>query len=734
MNESKKNAFVEIIRSWRGPNAVLPLCLAVAFAAGLLLILVYGPGASITNRDIDDFAVGKVADRDVIADRTISYVDEKATALRLEAEQRLVLPIFVVDDKAAASSLSRFHAFQNLIISLSATSYADESLYLRVQSDFPGLFAREDILSLARFPLRAQAFSHAEAVLESLLSSGIAAIPATGLEPYNQDYIELRRWNNGRLEYEEIPAARVPTLRTVGASIEEAIQSRKLTRPLSGYVELIAQAFVVEDAFFDMNQSARRLDSARKHVEPVVHTIAKGEPIIRKGFIITDADYAKLMSAQTVLARADWGRLAGNLGLFISLFCLSLLLLGPEVSGRRLKTGEYLLAAGTALVFLIAAVFLGRSGLMSDPLHIAFALPTALFVMIFVIIADQRFGLLYGIVLSLLALLAAGLDARPFAFALFSASAAAFTVRKANARIDLVRAGAYLALIEAGIAGILAVPGAKSAMSILEPAFWGAVNGFLCGVLTLGFLPVIEQTLNVPTRFRLMELSDLNAPILKRLLTVAPGTYSHSVTVAHLAESACREIGADPLLARVGAYYHDIGKIEQPEYFVENQVGFNKHDEIKNPRLSATIIRSHVKLGVEKARALGLPEEVVSIIAEHHGNSRIAWFYNQALKEDPQVNAEDFCYPGQPPATRESAVVMLADTVEAASRTLKHPTLGRLEEYIDELIMDKVKEGQLDRSELTFHDLDTIKSTFSRILAGHFHSRIEYPKLKEGLH
>lgn len=226
-----------------------------------------------------------------------------------------------------------------------------------------------------------------------------------------------------------------------------------------------------------------------------------------------------------------------------------------------------------------------------------------------------------------------------------------------------------------------------------------------------------------------MELSDLNAPILKRLLTVAPGTYSHSVTVAHLAESACREIGADPLLARVGAYYHDIGKIEQPEYFVENQTGYNKHDDI-NPRLSVTVIRSHVKLGVEKARSLGLPEAIVAMIGEHHGNSRIHYFYSQALKDDPEAKAEDFSYPGQTPGSREAAVVMLADTVEAATRTLKRPTLGRLEEFIKELVMEKVRQGQLDRCELTFHDLEVIQDSFARILAGHFHSRIEYPKMR----
>jgi putative nucleotidyltransferase with HDIG domain len=253
----------------------------------------------------------------------------------------------------------------------------------------------------------------------------------------------------------------------------------------------------------------------------------------------------------------------------------------------------------------------------------------------------------------------------------------------------------------------------------------------MCGVLTLGFLPVLESALNAPTVFRLQELSDLNAPALKRLLSVAPGTYSHSVTVAHLAESACREIGADALLARVGAYYHDIGKIEQPEYFIENQSGYNKHDDI-NPRLSATVLRGHVKFGMERAEALGLPETVKDIIAQHHGTSLISYFFNQAQKDAPETSSDDYCYPGPLPSTREAAVVMLADSVEAASRTLKKPTITRLEQFVRDLVMDKFGHDQLSASELSFHDLDIIMNTFVRILAGHFHSRIEYPKIREG--
>lgn len=714
--------------SGRSGDRGLLLSLAGTFVLGLLLVLFLGPGAAISRSALDEIEVGRVAEKDIVADRELTFVDDKATALRVEAEERLVLPIYVVDEKVGEAALERFRVFQELLLSLSAKKYAEDSLYLKIQSEFPGLLSKDDVVSLARYPLKSQAFSHADAVLRRLLERGVAAAPSAGLERYNPDYVELRRWRDGRLEYEELPASRLPSLRASAGVIDDEIVARRLSRPLSNYVASLVRSFLVENAFFDADQSSRRLESVRRRVDPVVRTIARGERIVRKGFIISESDYAKLAAAKAAVSRADWGRLAGDAGFFVVVFALALLLLGPAVSGSPLRGGETLLAAGGGVVYLAAALVVSRFAGLADPLALALLLPTALFAMLFAIIVGQRFALLYGLVLALLALLASGFDARPFALAFLASAAGAFSVRQAGSRIELVRAGGLLALLEAGAALLLAAPGARGAAEFLLPAAFGAANGFLCGVLTLGFLPVIEQALNAPTRFRLMELSDLNAPILKRLLTVAPGTYSHSVTVAHLAESACREIGADPLLARVGAYYHDIGKIEQPEYFVENQAGYNKHDEL-NPRLSATVIRSHVKLGVERARSLGLPEEVVDIVAEHHGNGLIAWFYNQAAKGDAEAKAEDFSYPGRPPASREAAVVMLADTVEAATRTLKKPTLARLDQAIKDLMMDKVRQGQLDRSDLTFRDLETIRNTFVRILAGHFHSRIEYPKM-----
>jgi putative nucleotidyltransferase with HDIG domain len=307
--------------------------------------------------------------------------------------------------------------------------------------------------------------------------------------------------------------------------------------------------------------------------------------------------------------------------------------------------------------------------------------------------------------------------------------------------MDLVKAGIFIAA--ANIAAMIAVlfwqrlPAGEYPRAL----FWASFNGIASGMLVLGVLPPLENALNAATSFRLIELSDLNAPILRRLFTVAPGTYSHSIMVANLAETACQDIGANSLLARVGAYCHDLGKMENPEYFVENQSDYNCHDDMA-PDLSAAVIRGHVKLGVEKARQLGLPREVIDIISEHHGNSVITWFYSKALKQEgaggangkaggikKTINMEDYCYQGSPPCSRESAVVMLADVTEAAVRTLHKPTAEKMEVFIQELIAKKVEHGQLAQSELTFRDLEAIKNAFVQVLAGYYHSRIEYPKM-----
>jgi putative nucleotidyltransferase with HDIG domain len=363
----------------------------------------------------------------------------------------------------------------------------------------------------------------------------------------------------------------------------------------------------------------------------------------------------------------------------------------------------------------------------------AVLIPTALVIMLPSILIHPRLALLLATALPLGVFLTGSFDASSFVFAMVSGVIAAYSILGAEKRMDLVKAGLIIAAANIGVVIAVLLWQRASAGVYLQSIFWAAFNGAASGMLVLGFLPPLEQALNAATTFRLIELSDLNAPLLRRLFTAAPGTYSHSIMVANLAEAACQDIGANSILARVGAYYHDLGKMENPGYFVENQNEINPHDEM-GPKLSATVIRSHVKLGIEKARQLKLPAKVIDIIAEHHGNSVITWFYSKALQqEDPKksiVNEEDYCYQGNPPRSRESAVVMLADVTEAAVRTMKKHSAVRIEKFVQELIGKKVEHGQLAQSELTFKDLEIIKNAFVRVLAGHYHSRIEYPKIE----
>ncbi|MDR1363123.1 MAG: HDIG domain-containing protein [Spirochaetaceae bacterium] len=398
--------------------------------------------------------------------------------------------------------------------------------------------------------------------------------------------------------------------------------------------------------------------------------------------------------------------------------------------GRRRTEPEVVLLSILSACYFIAVFFVRNTKMFDGYMPVSIILPTALVVMLVSISIDARLGMIIALILPLGAFLSGCINAQSYIVAIASGASSALLLRRARRRMDMVKAGVVIGVVNViSAASVLLIQNCPFQF-YLYILFWAAVNGVASGMLVLGFLPVIENALHLATTFRLIELLDTGTPVLRRLESSAPGTYSHSMMVANLAEAACNEIGGNALLARVGAYYHDIGKIDHPEYFVENQKLYNKHNEL-NPRLSATIIRSHVKLGIEKGRAMGLPNDVISIIAEHHGNSLIKWFYSAALKKEGNVNMEDFCYPGNPPRSRESAVVMLADVTEAATRTLEKPTVARLEKFIGDLFSDKYATGQLSESALTFRDMETIKSSFVRVLVGFYHSRIEYPKVSK---
>jgi putative nucleotidyltransferase with HDIG domain len=320
-----------------------------------------------------------------------------------------------------------------------------------------------------------------------------------------------------------------------------------------------------------------------------------------------------------------------------------------------------------------------------------------------------------------------------FIFSFVGGAMVSFRVVHCQQRTALVKAGVLLGAVNAATAGVLALMAAKTGSAEWVYQVGSAFAGGLGAALVASVaLPVLESATRVSSDMKLMELTNLNQPLLRQMVMVAPGTYHHSVMVGSMAEAAAEEIGANPVLARVAAYYHDIGKIGKPEYFVENQgERGNRHDRL-TPTMSALILMSHVKDGIDLVRQHHLPEEVARIIAEHHGTRLIKFFYNKAKEmEDPSVQTvdeRDFRYPGPRPQSREAALIMLADQVEAAAKVLQDPTPARVRGVVQKIVNDIFIDGQLDECDMSLRDLHRIAKSFTRSLSGIYHHRIDYPE------
>lgn len=460
--------------------------------------------------------------------------------------------------------------------------------------------------------------------------------------------------------------------------------------------------------------------------------VNKDEKIIRKGFPITDENYAKLRKIAEAPSYIDFRALANAFLYLFLLVVLTVFLFSPYMLGREIKLKEMIFIAVLYVIVYAVTTFATKVPAFLSQFSLTTIIPSTFAAMLITVLFSQSSAVFFSILMALGVLFISSFQPVPCLFVLCSSIASAKIVSKTEKRIDMVFASVILAILNIIFLFALSIIVNDDAEFGGFVLFGVALNAFVSGIFALGFLTPLESILNTASVFRLMDLSDLNNPMMRRMLITAPGTYNHSMMVATLAETACNEIGANSLLARVGSYYHDIGKLEQPEYFVENQTEGNKHDDI-NPSLSVSVIKSHVKKGVEKANQLRLPQEVTDIIAEHHGNGLIYYFYHKAKQqEDNNIDPEyyTYTYNGDSPSSKEAAVVMLADTVEAACRTLVKPSVPRLEKFIRQLIMDKVENHLLDKCQLRFCDLDVIQDSFVKILAGYYHSRIEYPNQK----
>lgn len=705
--------------------------LGITFIAAVVIVLVTTQfGSVFPLLRPSDYEIGSVAERDYVVERDILYLDQEATRLKREAAGKLVLPIFRVNERIGEERLQSFSEFRERLLALRREESSLDTVFLKLQVEFPGVLSKEQLARLLDTNQLSTVFEQAGTILGQIFETGLIKLPEQDAELLSPGAIEVWRWMGGRLVKEEYFLEDVLTKNNLESWIEERFPEipAQLLPPTKDPV----RAFAIENGFFDAKETGKSRQKAMEEVEPVQAKLVRDQVIVRRGDIIDAETAARIRALGEYSVTVNLKSIAGNVLFLLILFFFALFLFQKRVVGRSLKHNQLLFLAATVLIFLLASALLARFFTPAEGIPFSVILPTAAISILVTLIVSTRAGIALSLILALLVLPVSEMDPYSFLFVLLTGVAGTAVVQRAERRIDLVRAGAYLSALNIVLLVFLALLRSIGRGWLLPVLGWSLLNGFVSSMISLGFLPILEHGLNTASRFRLIELSDLNAPILKRMLSLAPGTYNHSISVANLAESACSAIGANALLARVGAYYHDIGKIEQAEYFIENQTSYNKHDELK-PSLSAAVIKSHLKMGIEKARELSLPQEVQEIISQHHGRGVIKYFYQRALEkgEKTNVTSDDYSYQGYRPSSKEAAVVMLADTVEAVTRTLKKPTIAKLEKFVWDIIMEKFTSQELGDSQLTFRDLETIKKSFVQVLAGYYHSRIEYPKVKE---
>lgn len=508
--------------------------------------------------------------------------------------------------------------------------------------------------------------------------------------------------------------------------VDEYLSRQGLESNIEVILREICESQVKANYFFDQSKTDESIKEALKGVSKVM--IKKNQIIVKEGEPITQ----KQINILTELGLIGEDISKDYIYTYIILFFYVLFVLILQYIYMKNENNKIL--NNTKLVFLILLLnLLSLIIARVFTLVSVFLIPIACTPILMTVFLGSKISIIINSFNLLFIGIIIGFDPQIILVAIVANIISSLTLKKVNQRNDILYSTAYLAVSSAIIvlsSGILLSNNIKRILIDVALATGGA---FISGILAMGLLPFLESSFNLVTNMKLLELSNPNNLLLKRLLMEAPGTYHHSIMVANLAEVAAEEVGANPMLVRVGAYYHDIGKIKRPFFFGENQLGgVNPHDKI-SPALSTTIIISHVKDGVELAKEYDVPTIVTDMIAQHHGTTLVKYFY-YTLKnnsENPDlIKEDDFRYPGPKPQTKEAAIIMMADSVEAAVRSIQEPTLDKIEAMVNNIIKDKLNSNQLNECDLTFKDLEVIKACFLKVLKGIYHHRIEYPTEK----
>ena len=508
--------------------------------------------------------------------------------------------------------------------------------------------------------------------------------------------------------------------------VDDYLSSQELESNIEVILREMCESQIKANYFFDQSKTDEAVKEALKSVSKVM--IKKNQTIVKEGEPITQQQ----INILTELGLVGEDLSKDYIYTYIILAFFVLFVLGMQYMYLKKEKKEILI--DTKLVFLI--LLLNLLSVISARVFTfvsLFIIPIACAPILMTVFLDSKISIVINSLNLLFVTVIVGFDPQVILIGIVSTIVSSTTLKKISQRNDILYSTVYVAATVAVVilsSGILLSNNIKQILLDVILAVFGA---FISGILAMGLLPFLESSFSLVTNMKLLELSNPNNPLLKRLLMEAPGTYHHSVMVANLAEVAAEEVGANPMLVRVGAYYHDVGKIKRPFFFGENQLGgTNPHDKI-SPTLSTTIIISHVKDGLELAKEYDIPKVVSDMIVQHHGTTLVKYFYytlKNSSENPDEIREEDFRYPGPKPQSKEAAIIMMADSVEAAVRSIQEPTLEKIEDMVNNIVKDKMNSNQLNECDLTFRELEVIKACFLRVLKGIYHHRIEYPTEK----
>jgi putative nucleotidyltransferase with HDIG domain len=677
------------------------------------------------------YVSGQVAESDVIADHDIMVEDSRATEARRKQILLLQPPVYDL-------SMEPFTAFRNKTMEIlrianeSGEGKQAASALSHLIEDTTQDMAEEILAELAKADVQEYLLKSLMPLIQENLAEGLVADLRSGR--VGRAGVIIRNLDSGA----ETLRPDVGTLHDVQSFLAEiASRSRQnagLTPQSRRAVNIVLAAIMPASLTLNREATQKRAESLTESVKPVYYQLQKGEIVVRKGERVSREQQIKLQALHSSSSGPMRWAITGGAFLCALLVSVGLFVSPSGRPGSPLHFKDVLMISLLLLLAGIGAKSAFLLGLRMDSLQLqdafAVAFPVAGLVgLIATVFAARRYCVM-GLLLTFFTMLMFQADYTLFIYHFLGGMLGTWLMTRAQNRQDVVWSIIPLAIGQCVIwtgTALLAKISFEEAPVYLVAV---CVNSIFSLILLFAVTPVIEMLFGYSTRFRLMELMNLEQPLMQELMMAIPGTYHHSLVVANMVEAGCKTIGANSLLCKVAALYHDVGKLSYPEYYIENQYGGpNKHDKIA-PSLSVLILLSHVKKGIEFAERYKLGREITDIIQQHHGTRLIQYFYQKAQRLGEKPREPDYSYPGPRPQSREAAILMLADSVEASSRTLDDPTPARIKGHIDNIIKGIFSEGQLDESELTFKDLHYLSENFQRILTGIFHQRIAYPEVK----